>query len=139
MVMKHCTLPLMFGLALLFVTAGAYAKEFKLLNDPTVPAAAGKVNVDKDRNGNYRVKVEVRHLAKPSALNPPKQAYVVWVQSRRDQQPVPLGELRVNDDLDGSLEATTPYDAFDVFITAEDQPATRFPSGPHLLRATVSP
>jgi hypothetical protein len=138
--MKRCNLLLFFGLAVpLLIAATAEAKEFKLLNDSSVPAATGKVGVGKDRNGNYRVRVEVRHLAKPSALNPPKQAYVVWVQSRRDPQAVPLGELRVNDDLQGSLEATTPYEEFELFITAEDNPNTRFPSEPHLLRATVSP
>jgi hypothetical protein len=115
------------------------AKEFKLINDQSVPAATGKVDVSKDRNGNFRVKVEVYHLAKPTALTPAKQAYIVWLE-RRDNQPVALGALRVNDDLKGTLEATAPSlsDQFDVFITAEDDPNVQTPSEPHLLHTTVA-
>lgn len=124
--------------ALLFVSL-AEAKEFKLLNDESVPAATGKVNVDKDKNGNYRLKVEVEHLARPTGLNPPKQAYVVWVQ-RKSNEPEAIGQLRVNDNLKGSLEATTPgaADQFEIFITGEDNPNTQVPAGPRLLRATVA-
>jgi hypothetical protein len=123
---------------LLFVSL-AQAKEFKLLNDESVPGAKGKVNVDKDKNGNYRLKVEVEHLAKPTGLTPPKQAYVVWVQTR-STEPSAIGQLRVNDNLKGTLEATAPgtADQFDVFITAEDSPNTQVPGGPRLLRATVA-
>lgn len=128
-----------FGLLFLFVSL-AYAKEFKLINDATVPAATGKVDVNKDRNGNYRLKVDVEHLAKPTGLTPAKQAYIVWVQ-RRDNQAEALGQLRVDDNLKGTLEATTPRlaDQFDIFVTAEDNPNARMPSEPRLLRATVAP
>lgn len=126
------------ALLLSFVTL-AKAKDFKLINDASVPGATGKVDVGKDRNGNYRLKLEVEHLAKPTGLTPAKQAYVVWVQGR-DGQPQALGQLRVNDDLKGTLETTTPHlaDQFEVFITAEDNPSTQVPSEPRLLRATVA-
>ena len=127
------------GLAavLLFATI-AEAREYKLINDPTMPAAAGKVDVNKDRNGNYRIKLEVHRLAKPTGLTPPKQSYVVWVQ-RNDGEPQALGELRVNDNLEGTLETTLPRvgDRFDVYITAEDNPSARVPSEPQLLHTTI--
>jgi hypothetical protein len=47
------------------------AKDYQLIGDSTVPAAAEKVSVDKDRNGNHKMKVEVHHLAQPDALTPP--------------------------------------------------------------------
>jgi hypothetical protein len=116
----------------------AQAKEFKLLNDSSVPAARGKVDVDKDRNGNQKIKVEVEHLARPTALTPPKQAYVVWVQ-KRDGQPQPVGRLKVTDDLKGSLESTVPAiaDEFDIFITAEDNLNAETPSEPRLLHGSI--
>jgi hypothetical protein len=114
------------------------AKDFRLIADPSVPAATGTVSVNKDRNGNQKIRVEVKHLAKPSALTPPKQAYVVWVQSRGGQ-PENEGQLRVNDKLEGSLETTTPHEQFDIFITAEDNPDTQVPTGPPLLHGTVAP
>src|ERR1700682_1763444 len=94
------------ALSLIFVllTAGlVQATQVKLINDPSVPGATGTVNVNKDRNGNYRVRVDVRHLAKPTELTPPRQVYLVWVQSG-DNAPEVLGQLRVNENLQGSLE-----------------------------------
>jgi hypothetical protein len=60
-------------------------------------------------------------LAKPSALTPSKNAYVVWIEGK-DKQPQNVGQLRVNDKLESILEATTPNEHFDIFITAEDNP-----------------
>lgn len=136
--MKRSISAIIIGIVLLFATV-AQAKDFKLINDQSVPGATGKVDVSKDHNGNYRVKVEVEHLAKPTGLTPPKQNYIVWIQ-RRDNQPVLLGELRVNGDLKGTLEATTPAvsDQFEVFVTAEDNPNIQIPSEPRLLRTTVA-
>ncbi len=123
---------------LLFVPASVKAKDYQLISDPSVPAATGKINVDKDRNGNYKIKVEVHHLAKPEDLTPPRQGYVVWVQGR-DGQPVNVGHLQVNKNLDGELTTTTPSQQFDIFITAEDTVAAQSPSGLRLLHATAAP
>ncbi len=53
-------------LALLFLNPFAQSKDFSLTASPAVPAAKGKVDVDKDQNGNRKVKLEVQHLAKPT-------------------------------------------------------------------------
>ncbi|MCU1307313.1 MAG: hypothetical protein JWN45_2008, partial [Acidobacteriaceae bacterium] len=49
------------------------------------------------------------------------------------------GQLKVNDNLDGSFEGSTPYPVFDIFITAEDSPAASTPSGPQLLKGSMQP
>jgi hypothetical protein len=72
------------------------------------------------------------------SLTPPKQTYIVWIQTK-DGQPENQGQLRVNDKLEGSLESNSPRQQFDIFITAEDNPAIPSPTGPSLLRATVAP
>jgi hypothetical protein len=123
---------------LLLLPAAIEAKDYQLIGDPSVPAATGKISVDKDRNGHYKIKVEVHHLAKPEDLTPPHQGYVVWVQGR-DGQPVNVGQLHVNKNLDGELSTTTPSQQFDIFITAEDMVAAQSPSGPRLLHATAAP
>jgi len=126
-------------IAIMFVVTGlAEAKDIRLTADPSVPAAAGKAELDHDRNGNLQLKVEVKHLAKPTNLTPPKQAYVVWIQGR-DKGPENQGQLKVNDKLEGSFEGTTAYQAFDIFITAEDNPAAANPSGPSVLRGSIQP
>jgi hypothetical protein len=124
--------------ALLFLNPFAQSKDFSLTASPSVPAAKGKVDVDKDQNGNRKVKLEVQHLAKPSTLTPAQAGYVVWIQARgKDAEN--KGQLRVNDKLDGKLETTTPYEAFDIFVTGEENPSVTAPAGPEVLRATVQP
>jgi hypothetical protein len=121
---------------LLMFTVAAWAREDRLVNTGLNPAAEGKVTTETDRNGNTKVHVEVKHMAMPQALTPAKQTYVVWVQPR-GKEPEPLGVLRVNDDLEGSLAATTPYKDFDILITAEDKPNPEVPSGMVVLKGTV--
>jgi hypothetical protein len=114
------------------------ASEVRMIADPSVPAATGKAHVDKDKNGNLRLKLEVDHLAKPGALTPARQSYVVWVQPR-GKEAQNQGVLRVKNNLEGSFENTVPNADFEVFVTAEDNPAAQMPSGPKLLRAEVQP
>lgn len=121
-----------------FLLPLAQAKDFPLTASPSVPAAKGKVAVDKDKNGNRKVKIHVEHLAKPSALTPAETDYVVWIQARgKDAEN--RGRLHVSDKLDGELETTTPYEAFDIFVTGEENPNATSPAGPEVLRGTVQP
>ncbi|MCU1270293.1 MAG: hypothetical protein JWN74_1587 [Acidobacteriaceae bacterium] len=121
---------------LLALTGLAQARDIQLTADPSVPAAEGKAELKHDRNGNLQVKLEVNHLASPTKLTPPKQVYVVWIQGR-GKEPENHGQLKVNPDLKGSFEGTTPYPAFDIFITAEDNPAATTPTGPAVLKGSV--
>jgi hypothetical protein len=116
----------------------AMGSDVKLTADPSVPAAAGKAHVSKDKNGNLRLKIEVTHLAKPGALTPAKETYVVWTQSR-GKEPQNQGVLKVNDHLEGQFESTVSNQDFDVFITAEDSATVSAPSQPQLLKGTLQP
>lgn len=135
--MKNAIYAALCSATLIFATP-LLARDYRLVPDPSVPAAAGTVKVDKDKNGNYKVKLEVHHMARPSALTPPRQAYVVWVQVRGGQ-PENDGQLKVNDKLDATLETTTPHEQFDVFITAEQDPSTQSPTGPELMHGSIVP
>lgn len=118
------------------LTLSAWGREDRLTNTGATPAAEGKVITDNDRNGNTGVEVQVKHMASPDALTPPKTAYVVWIQVR-GKDPEILGLLRVNADLEGSLRATTPYKDFDIFITAETNPKPDMPSDMSILKGSV--
>ena len=124
--------------AFLFLLPFAYSKEFPLIASSSVPAAKGKVDVDKDHNGNRKIKVEVQHLAKPSTLTPAQTSYVVWTQAR-GRDPENKGQLSLDKNLEGKLETTTTYEAFDVFVTAEGNPSVTIPDGPEVLRGTIQP
>ena len=75
-------------------------------------------------------------MATPQSLTPARNAYVVWVQPRGKDAEM-LGVLRVNQDLEGSLKATTPYKDFDIFVSAEDNPKPEAPSGMVILKGTI--
>jgi hypothetical protein len=125
----------LFGVVLAVTTVG-WAKKYHMTSTSIVPAAAGEINVDKEKDGNIQVHVEVEHLAKPGKLTPPANTYVVWLQEA-DSQPHSLGQLKVGDDLKGELKASTPFNNFKVFITAETDSQTRIPSDQVVLRTTV--
>jgi hypothetical protein len=119
-----------------FLTTVVWGREDRLVNTGITPAAEGKVITSTDRNGNTQAEVQVKHLATPQKLTPPRQAYLVWVQPR-GKSPELLGVLRVNDKLEGNLTATTPYKVFDIIVTAEDTPHPEMPSDTVVLKGTV--
>jgi hypothetical protein len=126
---------LFFATALLSVGALG-AKTFPLTSSQAVPAAAGKVEVKKDKNGNNELTIKAEHLAKPDRLTPPATTYIVWFQEHNGE-PMSQGDLKVTKDLTGEFKATTRLSNFDVFITAEGDPTTKNPSGQVVLRAMV--
>jgi len=118
------------------LTIIAWGREDRLTNTGATPAAMGKVITNNDRNNNTEIDVQVKHMAAPQSLTPAKTAYLVWVQPRGKEAEL-LGALRVNEDLEGSLKATTPYKDFDIFITAEDTMRPDIPGGMVILKGTV--
>ena len=122
--------------AVLAVTSVGWAKTYHMTSMTTVPAAAGEVNVAKEKNGNIQVNVSVTHLAKPGMLTPSANSYVVWLE-QEGSQPQSQGQLKIGDDLKGDLKSTTTLNHFNVIITAETDSQTKFPSDQVVLRATV--
>jgi hypothetical protein len=123
-------------LVLTLVGTASWAKNFPLTAGKITPAAAGKVDVGKDKNGNIQITIKTEHLAKPSTLTPPAAGYVVWFQER-GSEPINQGQLKVRKNLKGKFKTTTRYQNFDVFVTAEPDPATKIPSEQVVLRAKV--
>ncbi len=99
---------------------------FPLTNAITVPGATGEVKLKTDDNSNTIVSISVKHLAHPEKLSPAKSVYVVWAESS-DGKAMNLGQLIVNDDLEGSLTGTTAFHYFRIIITAEDEPTVTLP------------
>ena len=133
--MRHRNLALLLVFSFLAALT-LWAREDRLVNTGTAPAAEGKVITDNDRNGDTNVDVHVKHMATPQSLTPARQAYLVWVQPR-GKDPELLGALRVNSDLEDSLKATTPHKDFEIFVTAEDTMRPEAPSSAVILRGAV--
>lgn len=114
----------------------ALAGDIPLVADPSIPAAMGTIHYEHDKNHNIKFHIDTKHLARPDQLTPAKSVYVVWIQPR-GKDPVNAGVLTVDDKLQGSFRGTTPYQTFDVFVTAEDSANVDHPSGTPLMKAPV--
>jgi len=79
------------------------AKSYKLQQSTIVPGATGEVKTGKDKNGNTKFSLQVKHLANPASLTPPKSTYVVWIQ-QTGAAPESQGVLKVSKNLEGKFE-----------------------------------
>lgn len=105
------------------------------------PAARGDVKVGKDNNGNYAISLEIKMLAEPNRLSPPKAVYLVWMDTEQNGTQ-PLGQLKSEDGLfsstlKASLKTTSPYKPRRIFVTAEDA-ATMPAPGSYVVLSTNS-
>ena len=119
-----------------FALTNAYAKKYPFTASTAVPAARGKVDIGKDSNGNTTVKITAEHLAEPGKLSPPGTDYVVWFQEK-GSEPQTQGRLRIDKNLKGNFETSTPLKNFDIFVTAESNASTKQPAGTEVFRTTV--
>lgn len=124
------------GLSAVF-TFGACAKKIYFTTSAVEPAAVGKVKLRKDNNGNYIVDVSITHLASPKRLSPPKDVYVVWMETENYGMKN-IGRINsrtgfLSSTLKGSLRAVTSFKPSKVFITAENEGDIRHPGTPVVL------
>lgn len=96
----------------------------------TAPGADITANIKKDANDNYRIDLKAENLTSPDRLNPPKQMYVVWIETARGTKN--LGQLNMSTSLlsstrKGSLSSTTAFEPKRIIITAEDSSSNNEP------------
>lgn len=111
----------------------------KIVFQPSVivPAATGKVKVKKDANNNYSIDLEVRNLADPNRLSPPRNIYVVWIMTK-ESGVKNIGQIKsssglFSDKLKASLRAVSPFEPTRVFITAERNSDVLYPGTQEVL------
>ena len=103
-----------------------------------VPAAEGRVKIKRDKNNNYAITLKVIRLTKPERLQPPKDHYVVWMETAHNGIKN-IGKLEsksgfLSKTLKSTLVTVTPFKPTRFFITAEDNAAVQYPGGPVTLR-----
>jgi hypothetical protein len=116
------------------------AKKIMFNNSNIVPAAEGYVKIKTDKNKNYIIDLNVKNLAEPDRLSPPKKMYMVWMETDGNGVKA-LGQLKtsssmISSALKSSLQSTTPYKPTAFFITAEDDVAAQYPSSFVVLRSS---
>jgi hypothetical protein len=127
--------------AAILVALGSCAKKISFAGSSVVPAARGFVKVKKDNNSNYNIKVELSNLAEVSRLQPPRQTYVVWMET--DQQTTKnIGQIQssssmLSKKLKANLETVSSFKPVKIFITAEDDAAVQYP-GTQMVLSTSS-
>lgn len=104
------------------------SKSIEFKNSNIVPAARGQVNVKKDKNDNYNIKLELSYLAEPDRLSPPKKYYVVWLSSDNNQMPLNIGQIVGTSKLHVKFESVSSSKPKRIFVTAEDDVTTQYPS-----------
>ncbi len=109
-----------------------------LSTSSTLPAAEGTVKYKRSENDNTIIALKVKHLAQPEKLTPPASTYVVWTRANKDAEPQNIGALKVDDNLDGSLNGETPLHSFELFITAESSSQVKLPTGQPMLWTNYS-
>ncbi len=105
---------------------------------PVVPAVSGSVKIKKSSNDNFVVRVKVLHLAPPERLTPPKDVYVVWMETKRNSIKN-IGMIKsstglFSNTLKGEIQALSTLKPTSVFITAEDNGRVQYPGNQVVLR-----
>lgn len=123
--------------SIMAVSLAGCASTYPLTAGPQVPAAQGTVQAKTGDNGNTKLKLSVAHLAIPDRITPGSSVFVVWARAP-EAQAQNLGTLRVDKDLQGTLETVTPLRNFELSVTPEASAATPEPSGPAVLRTSIN-
>lgn len=112
-------------------------RKASFLTSSVVPAAKGKVKVKKDKNNNYNINIDIEHLAQPSQLQPPKQTYVVWMETAQNLTKN-IGQINsstgfLSGKLKASFQTVSSFKPEKIFITAEDNANVQYPTGIRVL------
>ena len=139
--MKNAKLPRIGALTIFFVAStfifSSCSKKVHFVKSAKVPAAQGTVKITKTNNNNYEIDIKIYHLAEPSRLIPPKEAYVVWMRSEKNLEKN-LGQITTSSGLlskklKSSFTTVTPFSPVKVYITAEDEANIQHPYGEVVL------
>lgn len=116
--MRPTMLTLALALALTPVLGCGGPSRYRAQGTPSAPGIDAEILVGKTE-GAQQIELVVEHLTDPDRLTPGATHYAVWVVPEGGQ-PIYTGALAVDrGSRVGRLRATTPYDRFDVLVTAE--------------------
>jgi hypothetical protein len=122
---------------LMLVVFSSCTPKMAFLDSSIVPSATGNVVVKRDRNNNYAMQIRIVNLAEAKKLDPPKNTYVVWMESGSESAKK-LGQIATSSGLfskalKAELNVTEMNKPDRIFITAEDDAGIQTPEGPTVL------
>ncbi len=118
------------GIIILFYLSSC-ARKISFQNSSIVPAARGDVKIKKDNNNNYRIQISLNNLAEPKRLEPPKNTYVVWMETDNNATKN-IGQINsstglLSSKLKASFETVSSTKPTKIFLTAEDDASVQYP------------
>lgn len=111
---------------LIVFTINSCTKKAHFLKSSIVPAAEGNVKVKRDRNDNYVLELEIKNLAEIDRLQPPKNHFVVWMETDRGTTRN-VGLITSSSRLKVAFETVSTLKPTRIFITAEDDGDVQYP------------
>ncbi|NBC58385.1 MAG: hypothetical protein GVY05_08910 [Bacteroidetes bacterium] len=119
---------------IILITSCGTVTKFPISN--AVPAAEITVKKKQDKNNNYVIELQAKNLAKASRLNPPKSNYSVWIIVGDDTKNI--GQLSNKNAKKAVLKTVTPFNAQEIFITAESEGNLNYPEGLEISRTSFN-
>lgn len=109
---------------------------YRAQGTPSSPGTDAELLVGKTE-GAQTIDLSLEHLTDPARLTPGATQYAVWVVPEGGQ-PVFTGTLRFDRARGtGRLRASTPYERFDLIVTAEPDRVGAWPSGALVVERRV--
>jgi outer membrane protein OmpA-like peptidoglycan-associated protein len=109
-------------------TVGGGSTKVDMTGTESMPQASGEAKVQARANaGLTNIELTVKGMRPPSKLGAEYLTFVLWVVTP-DGRTGNAGELLINKNGEGKLNATTPAQTFSMIITAEPYFAVRVPS-----------
>jgi len=130
---------LFLSLSILLLVGTSCSNKTTFLTSTVVPAAEGTIQWKKDSNDNYVITLKMVNLAEVERLQPPKKAYVVWMENNEGRAKN-LGQINSSHEtftkkLKASFETVSSFKPTKVFITAEDEANVEYPSSMIVLQS----
>ena len=127
------------SLGLLLLGGSSCAHKTTFLTSTVVPAAEGTIKWKKDANDNYVITIKMINLAEVERLQPPKKAYVVWMENQ-EGRPKNLGQINSSHEtfskkLKATFETVSSFKPTKIYITAEDESNVNYPSSMIVLQS----
>lgn len=130
---------LLLSLSILLLVSSSCAHKTTFQTSTVVPAAEGTVQWKKDSNNNYVITIKMVNLAEVERLEPPKKAYVVWMENE-EGRPKNLGQINSSHEtftrkLKATFQTVSSFKPTKIYITAEDESNVNFPSSMVVLQS----
>jgi len=122
-------------IASVMVSFSSCSTKAQFLSSAVVPAAKGTVQVSKDSNKNYVIKIKMRDLAGSERLTPPKNTYVIWLITS-DNRARNIGQINTASSLNADFETISSFQPTKIMITAEDEANVLYPSNSDIVLTT---